>query len=121
MSNKDIPLNLIGEKENFEAAWSLRPEGKPVDSVDGINLKELAWLGWQMRATNPPRLSSSILSTRETEILILMAKGCSMKETARLLEITYHTVNDYIKTIYKKLGVDTKAEASVWAAKKGLV
>lgn len=116
-----LPPTLVGERENFEAAWSVRPEGKPVDSVDGINLKDLAWLGWQMRATNPPVLSSAILNRRETDVLIFLSKGCSMKEIGHHLFLSQHTVNDYIKSIYKKLDVDCRVEAAVWAAKKGLV
>lgn len=63
----------------------------------------------------------SHLTTRETEVLTLLAKGCSRKEVSNLLNISIYTVSDYIKTTYKKLGVHNCAEATLEAVKMGLV
>jgi len=51
------------------------------------------------------------LTKRELEVLNLLAKGCSAKAIANLLSISYHTVNDYVKSIYLKLNVHSKGEA----------
>jgi len=51
------------------------------------------------------------LTPREREVLTLLAKGCSYKETAEKLGITYDTVNGHTKNIYAKLRVHSRAEA----------
>ena len=61
------------------------------------------------------------LTYRETEVLTLLAKGCSRKEVSNLLSLSIYTVSDYIKNIYKKLGVHSCAEAMFEAIKMGLV
>ncbi len=61
------------------------------------------------------------LSKKQTLILVYMAKGLTGQEIADLLGIKYGTVNAYIKIIYAKLGVSTRCEAAVIAAKGGLV
>ena len=42
-------------------------------------------------------------------------------EIANLMGIKWFTVNDHIKSIYKKLNVSSRAEAAVLASKQGLV
>jgi two-component system, NarL family, nitrate/nitrite response regulator NarL len=59
------------------------------------------------------------LPPRERDVLILVGKGCSSKEVGRLLNMTPHTVNDHMKRIFRRLDVDTRVEAAVWAAKQG--
>ena len=51
------------------------------------------------------------LSGRENEILELLAKGFSDKQMARHLMIAQSTVNDHLKSIYRRLGVHSRAEA----------
>ncbi|WP_051848944.1 LuxR C-terminal-related transcriptional regulator [Thiomonas sp. FB-Cd] len=51
------------------------------------------------------------LKRRETEILHLLARGQSNKEIARSLDIGVDTVKWYLKSIYGKLGVTTRATA----------
>ena len=47
--------------------------------------------------------------------------GFTIKEIAHLMCIRWFTVNDHIKSIYKKLNVSSRAEAAVLATKYGLV
>jgi DNA-binding NarL/FixJ family response regulator len=61
------------------------------------------------------------LSTRETEVLTLIAKGMNRSEIARLLGISVNTASGYIKTIYQKLNVSSRAEATLEASRLGLV
>ena len=58
---------------------------------------------------------------RETEVLTYLSKGFTIKEIAALMGIKWFTVNDHIKSIYKKLNVSSRAEAAVLASKQGLV
>lgn len=61
------------------------------------------------------------LTPRETEVLRLTAKGLTLVEVAEALTISRHTVSGYLKDIYRKLSVRTRAEAALEAARLGLV
>lgn len=51
------------------------------------------------------------LSSRETEVLDLLAMGHTYKEISERLQISYGTVHTYIERIYKKLHVRSRAQA----------
>ena len=59
------------------------------------------------------------LSPRELQTLILKGKGYSYKEVGKYMGISMTTVTDYLKHIYKKLGVHTSEEAVVIGTKAG--
>ena len=61
------------------------------------------------------------LTPRENEVLTYLSKGFTIKEIANLMGIKWFTVNDHIKSIYRKLNVSSRAEAAVLASKQGLV
>jgi len=61
------------------------------------------------------------LSTREREILTLVAKGLKRNEIAPMLDISPHTVASHLKNIYHKLNVTTRAEATMEALRMGLL
>ncbi len=50
------------------------------------------------------------LSKKEVEIIRLIAEGYSHHEASNKLLITNYTINQYLKNIYKKLGVQSKSE-----------
>jgi len=61
------------------------------------------------------------LSPREQEVLELIARGFSYQEIARLVQISVHTVQTHIKSLYRKLAVNSKSEAVYEATKMGLL
>jgi len=61
------------------------------------------------------------LTARELEVLVLMARGLNNGEIGGELFISRSTVNFHIGNIVRKLGVETRSEALVAAAKHGLV
>lgn len=63
----------------------------------------------------------STLSTRETDTLILISKGLKLSDVATHLNITRNTAAGYVKGIYRKLKISTRAEAVLEAARLGLV
>lgn len=69
----------------------------------------------------PAALDHERLTPRESEVLTYLSKGFTIKEIASLMGIKWFTVNDHIKSIYKKLNVSSRAEAAVLASKQGLV
>lgn len=62
-----------------------------------------------------------VLTPREIEVLTHIGKGMLVKQVAGELNISHHTVNDNIKAIYRKLGIKSRAEATLHATRGGLV
>jgi len=61
------------------------------------------------------------LTSREKEILQTLANGASNKEIANALNISEHTVKIHLKNILKKLQVNNRIQAAVYAHRQGLV
>ncbi|MCK0155436.1 response regulator transcription factor [Alcanivorax sp. S6407] len=61
------------------------------------------------------------LTRREREMLTLIAKGLSIRHAAEKLGISHHTAAGYMKGVYEKLQVNTRAEATLKAIHLGLV
>lgn len=78
-----------------------------------------------LRAFQPidpePTPGAETLTAREREVLVLVSKGCRLPELAEKLAISRHTVSDHLKSIYRKLNVNSRAEATLEAARLGLV
>lgn len=60
------------------------------------------------------------LSARETEVLTLLARGMTVAEAARRLGLQPQTVASYVKVIYQKLNISSRAEATREAMRRGL-
>ncbi len=60
------------------------------------------------------------LTRRETEILSLIGRGLRTPEVARVLGLSHHTVAKYLKEIYRKLDISSRAEAALEANRRGL-
>lgn len=61
------------------------------------------------------------LSVREQEALALLARGVSVKSLAQTMGISPHTASDYVKSIYRKLNITSRAEAALKANQLGLL
>jgi len=62
-----------------------------------------------------------LLSAREQEVLEFTTKGYSSSEIAKLMTVSHHTVLTYVRRIYTKLEVHSKAEAIYEARNQGLL
>ena len=61
------------------------------------------------------------LTTREIEVLKLLAVGMYNKEVAETLNISERTVKNHVSNIFKKLDVTDRTQAAVFAIRNGLV
>lgn len=61
------------------------------------------------------------LTSRESDVLVLIAKGYTRNEIANLLGISVYTVSDYIKSVYAKLRVSSRVEATLEAIRLGFI
>lgn len=56
------------------------------------------------------------LSPREREVLEGIRRGDTNRQIADALDISQHTVNEFVKRIFKKLGVNNRLKAALWKA-----
>lgn len=66
-------------------------------------------------------LQKAMLTQRETDVLCLVGKGYSIDETARMLELSAETIKGYLKSVYSKRGISSRAEAALEAIRLGLI
>jgi len=70
----------------------------------------------------PPAVDGrSPLTTRETEVLRLVASGLSNREIASSLVLSEHTVHRHVANILRKLSQSSRAAATAHAARAGLI
>jgi len=65
--------------------------------------------------------ADDVLSQREKEVLLLIAKGNTNREIASALVISEHTARNHVTHILDKLGLSRRSEAAAFAAKLGLL
>jgi len=61
------------------------------------------------------------LTDRELQVLVLLAEGLTNQQTAQKLSISQSTLKFHMTNIFEKLGVQTRSEALVLAAKNNLI
>ena len=61
------------------------------------------------------------LTARELEILKLLAMGIANKQIAFRLKISEKTVRNHVSNMYEKLNISDRAQAALYAVRKGLV
>ncbi|HVY31951.1 MAG TPA: response regulator transcription factor [Polyangiaceae bacterium] len=76
--------------------------------------------GISHRRTPPPFGALKPLSTREREVLQLIAEGNGSKEIAARLDVAVATVESHRRQIMDKLGLRTIAELTKYAIREGL-
>ena len=59
------------------------------------------------------------LTDRESEILALITQGMSNAQVAELTFLSPNTIKSYIRTIYRKLGVESRTQAVLWGVRHG--
>ena len=104
--------------------------GEPVISPEMMT-KFVAAFRTKPQANPPPETLAPVtaptpnldetLSTREREILLLVAHGDSNKVIARQLDIAETTVKVHVQGILRKLQLSSRVQAAVYAAAHGLV
>ena len=119
---------LLKDQSRDSLAESLHGlvEGRPALSA-GIARRLMAHFaaapGPGTATPSRPALAEPVpaLTGRERDVLQLVSKGCSVPETARALGISAHTAHGYVKDVYRKLAVSSRAEAALAANRLGIV
>ena len=105
-------------REQFMEQLSRISQGEPPLSPS-IARRVIAYFAAQARpqANAMPRVQ---LTDRESEVLLRVAKGYTLPEIGVQLNLSRHTIADYVKQIYRKLNVSSRAEAALEAQRLGL-
>jgi DNA-binding NarL/FixJ family response regulator len=105
-------------REHFIDQLSRISQGEPPLSPS-IARRVIAYFAAQARpnANAIPRVQ---LTDRESEVLLRVAKGYTLPEIGVQLSLSRHTIADYVKQIYRKLNVSSRAEAALEAQRLGL-
>jgi two-component system, NarL family, response regulator LiaR len=123
---------MTGANEDAAAIESIRA-GAVAYLPRNVRIEELLWS--LRRASDgqvilPARAAARIvqsmgrneaLSRRETDVLYLVARGLANKQVARELGITQSTVKCHVSGILGKLGLPSRTQIALYAARTGLV
>jgi DNA-binding NarL/FixJ family response regulator len=71
--------------------------------------------------SSPAGDPAGLLSERERTVLRLIATGLTNVEVAALTYLSINTVKTYVRTAYRKIGVDRRPMAVIWALQNGLL
>lgn len=130
-----VITTIMGDDADVVAALSRGAEGYLLKDQDAsILARQLQQISLGIPALSPviarrimshfrdtgPVSSETTLTPRETEVLALIARGLRNAEVAGELGLAENTVAGYIKDIYRKLGISSRAEASWHATRMGL-
>jgi len=128
----DIPARVLGAMRAGAAGYILKPfhASELARAVEEVLSGEAAPISpraakvllAELRGDPPDqRGGGPALSKRELEVLELLVHGHTYADVAQALGIAEGTVQTYVKRIYEKLDVSTKAEAALLAVARGLV
>lgn len=73
---------------------------------------------WRRRSDLSPAAPSEALTKREIEILQQLASGGNNQQIADALCISLHTVKTHLYNIYRKIEVENRLQASIWAGSR---
>jgi len=101
----------------IEAIRNIRRGGSPISPIIARQL-----LGQIKPEPSDARVPmASPLSEREYEVLNLLSRGFSNADCAEILTVSPNTIGTHVKNIYRKLEVNSRAEALFEASSQGLL
>jgi two-component system, NarL family, nitrate/nitrite response regulator NarL len=107
---------LLRDTEPSRLAAALRA------AASGLLVLDADLADWILRRrSDAPEGSVEELTARESEVLALLAQGLTNKVIAQRLGVSDHTAKFHVNSILAKLGVGSRTEAVVLAARRGLV
>jgi HD-GYP domain-containing protein (c-di-GMP phosphodiesterase class II) len=128
-----LPARLLAAADAYHAMTEPRPHraAHPPEEAARLLAKEVsagrldahavtAALGAAGQQT--PRIAHPAgLTEREVEVIALLARGLQTKQMARELGISTKTADRHIQNAYRKIGVSSRAAATVFAMEHGLL
>lgn len=128
-----FPARLLAAADAYHAMTEPRPHREPLLSERAAQvLAEEASAGrldpeavgavLEAAGQRAPRLERPAgLTEREAEVIAMLARGLQTKQVARALGISVKTADRHIQHAYRKIGVSSRAAATLFAMEHGLV
>ncbi|MFP7833920.1 DNA-binding response regulator [Marisediminicola sp. LYQ134] len=102
---------------------------KTLAARDLVAALERVHAGETVVSESPKRATSNLgldwpgrregITDRESEVLALITQGKSNADVATLTYLSPNTVKSYIRSIYRKIGADSRTQAVLWGVKHG--
>jgi len=108
---------LLKENPAAVLSWQLTQIGAGIPALSPSIARRIMD---HFRLTGPASSTGHGLTPRETDVLALIARGLRNSEVAAELDLAENTIAGYIKGIYGKLGISSRAEAAWHATQMGL-
>ena len=112
------PTKIVDEIRNLASG------GSPISPIIARQMLARFRLGAVVRGAvgpTPPGDAPQPLSAREKEVLDYITKGFTAHEISKLMALSHFTVRTFVRRIYSKLKVTSKAEAIYEARSQGLL
>jgi DNA-binding NarL/FixJ family response regulator len=117
------------------ASGFLLKDVRPEDLVDGVRLvaagdallapsvtrRLIAEFATRYRPDRPEPASVGVLTARELEVLVSLARGMTNAEVAAALFVSENTVKTHISHVLDKLGLRDRVQAVIYAYETGVV
>jgi DNA-binding NarL/FixJ family response regulator len=130
-----VALTSFGEDERVHAALEAGASGFLLKDADADDVASAVRAAHRGELQLEPAVASSLfaslraraedskaeLTTREVEIVCLLAAGKANKEIAAELAISERTARTHVSHILAKLGLSSRTQAALWAVREGLV
>jgi two-component system, NarL family, response regulator len=96
------------------------PQREMIEAITSVHSGK-RYIPRHIAARLADRMMRSSLTSRETEILEMLAKGLTNKEIGSALEISDNTVRNHVISIIGKLDVSDRTEAATAAIQRGII
>jgi DNA-binding NarL/FixJ family response regulator len=127
-----IEHEQVLEALNLGVAGIVLKESAPLQILDCIRRVAAGgqWIDQTIGSRTVDRLlrrqsgaakAAAVLTAREIEVVRMVARGLRNKEIAGLLSITEGTVKAHLRTVFEKLGIDSRMKLIVYARETRLV
>jgi DNA-binding NarL/FixJ family response regulator len=131
-----VALTSFGETARVQAALEAGASGYLLKDADADNVTAAIRAAHRgdlqldpavarrlMTSMRPETSRSSLkeLTARERDVLRLLASGRANKEIAAELALSERTTRTHVSSILRKLGLNSRTQAALWAVREGLV
>ena len=107
--HKGVTLGrLVDALQRIHAGQPVVELGDPVSDRDEPEVGTAAWPGQEHGLTE-----------RESEVLSLICQGLSNQQVAQNLYLSINSVKTYIRTLYRKIGAQSRSQAVIWGLERG--
>jgi two-component system, NarL family, response regulator LiaR len=107
--HKGVTLGgLVDALQRIHAGQPVVELGDTVSDPDEPEVGTAAWPGQEQGLTE-----------RESEVLSLICQGLSNQQVAQNLYLSINSVKTYIRTLYRKIGAQSRSQAVIWGLQRG--